>query len=477
MALPNTHYGAQKIREILSDCKEIFFIGIGGVSMCSLASILLCDGVTVSGSDRAESDRTERLRRAGARIHIGHSAQNVADADAVVYTVAISEDNPEYVEAKRVGKPLISRSDFLGYLMMRFGARIGISGMNGKSTTTAMCAQIMSVCKDATVLCGADMPSLGGGTCRIGESREALVFEACEDMDSFLDFNPTVAVILNIGMDHVDYFHSMDQICDSFCRYADLVGDGGSVVCNADDAALMDALRDCKRRKITFGIRNTADFAAKNIQNRNGKRCFDFYGYGKMICRISLCQPGEFQVENALAAATAAFIAGADAQAIERGFSEFRGIRRRMQYKGTLNGAAVYDDYAHHPSAIDVSLRAARELGYDRVLCAYQPHTYSRTAGLFEEFVTAFDGADRVFFTDIYAAREKNESGVSCDQLAERIGERAISCGDLCRLAETLSAEAGAGDLLLIMGAGDIEKVFSMLPISVDPSEACQLFT
>ncbi len=471
MALPNTHYGADKIGKMLTGAKEIFFIGIGGVSMCSLAQILLEDGMGVSGSDRTVSARTERLRDGGAKVFIGHCAQNVKNADAVIYTVAISEDNPEYVEAKRMGKPLISRSDFLGYLMMRFGARIGISGMNGKSTTTAMCAQIMASCKDATVLCGADMPSLGGGTCRIGKKREALVFEACEYMDSFLDFNPTVAVILNVGMDHVDYFHSLDQIYDSFRRYAELVGENGCVVCNADDASLMMALHDCGVKKITFGIQNNADFTAKNIQCLKGKRCFDFYGYGEKICRISLCQPGEFQIENALAAATAAYVSGADPQAIESGFSEFCGIRRRMEYKGLLNGAVVYDDYAHHPSAIEVSLKAARELGYHRVLCAYQPHTYSRTAGLFDEFAASFEAADRVLFTDIYAARERNESGVSCDQLAERIGERAISCGDLKGLADAILSETKVGDLLLIMGAGDIEKVFSMLPISAESTQ------
>ncbi len=465
MALPNTHYGADRIREMLTDAKEIFFIGIGGVSMCSLALILLEDGMRVSGSDRTESARTERLRNAGAKIFVGHSTQNVLTADAVIYTVAISEDNPEYMEAKRLGVPLISRSDFLGYLMMRFRIRVGISGMNGKSTTTAMCAQILSSCMDATVLCGADMPSLGGGTCRIGKGRDALVFEACEYMDSFLDFNPTVAVILNVGMDHVDYFHSLEQIYCSFRRYADLVGENGCVVCNADDAPLMALLESCKAKIITFGIRNNADFTAKNLQNLNGKRCFDFYGYGRKICRISLCQPGEFQVENALAAATAAYASGADPLAIERGFSEFCGIRRRMEYKGILNGAAVYDDYAHHPSAIEVSLKAARELGYKRILCAYQPHTYSRTAGLFDEFVRAFDRADRVFFTDIYAARERNESGVSCDQLAEKIGKRAISCGNLKGLADVIRNEMREGDLLLIMGAGDIEKIFSALPI------------
>jgi UDP-N-acetylmuramate--alanine ligase len=466
MALPNTHYGANRIEEMLTDAKEIFFIGIGGVSMCSLALILLGDGMRVSGSDRTESVRTERLRDAGAEVFIGHSAGNLKHADAVVYTVAISEDNPEYTEAKRLGVPLISRSDFLGYLMMRFQTRIGISGMNGKSTTTAMCAQILASCMDATVLCGADMPSLGGGTCRIGKRRDALVFEACEYMDSFLDFNPTVAVILNVGMDHVDYFRSLDQIYHSFRRYAESVGENGCVVCNADDAPLMSILKDSKVRKITFGIQNNADFTAKNLQNYKGKRCFDFYGHGQKICRISLCQPGEFQVENALAAATAAYVSGADPLMIERGFSEFCGIRRRMEYKGTLNGAAVYDDYAHHPSAIDVSLRAARELGYKRVLCAYQPHTYSRTAGLFDEFTKAFDMADRVFFTDIYAAREQNESGVSCDQLAEQIGSRAISCGDLRGLADAILHEVRDGDLLLIMGAGDIECVFSLLPIS-----------
>ena len=465
MALPNTHHGAKRIAELMEDCESVFFIGIGGVSMCSLAQITLADGKRVAGSDRTESERISRLRDAGARIFLGHSAENLGDCGAVVYTVAIGEENPEYLEARARGIPLISRSDYLGYLMMRYRTRVGISGMNGKSTTTAMCAHILLGEGDPTVLCGAEAETLGGSTCRIGKSRDQIVFEACEYMDSFLDFNPSVAVILNLGMDHVDYFHSMEQIRASFRAFAEKTGQDGVVILNADDPEVLLAMQNYHGRVATFGCTADAEFRAENISSEHGRRSFDLTQRGKLLCRISLMQAGEYQIYNALGAAVAAYLCGASPKMISERIATFVGVKRRMEYKGTLNGADVYDDYAHHPSAIEATLESAKEMGYRRVVCAYQPHTYSRTAGLFEEFTMSFKEADRVLFAEIYAAREQNESGVSSDQLARVIGEKAHSCASLESLAEALKCEVTDGDLLIVMGAGDIEKVFSMLPL------------
>ncbi len=467
MALPNTHHGAETISAIMENCDAVFFIGIGGVSMCSLAQITQADGKRVVGSDRAESERLERLRDMGAMIHVGHRAENLGDCGAVVYTVAIGENNPEYQAAKERGLPLISRADYLGYLMMRYRTRVGIAGMNGKSTTTAMCAHILLGKGDPTVLCGAEAETLGGTTCRIGASRETMVFEACEYMDSFLDFNPTVAVILNVGMDHVDYFHSMQQIRDSFRTFAERTGRDGIVVVNADDPETLLSVRDFDGKIVTFGCSDHADFRAVNVTSDHGRRRFDLFYRGEFLCKLSLMQPGEYQIYNALAAATVAYLCGASPKTISERIATFVGVKRRMEYKGRLNGADVYDDYAHHPSAIEATLLSAKEMGYRRVLCAYQPHTYSRTDGLFAEFSAAFDSADRIFFTDIYAARENNESGVTSGKLAEAIGEQAVSCGDLQSLARALQKETKAGDLLIIMGAGDIEKVFAMLPLDL----------
>lgn len=465
MSLPNTHFGAEAIGRLLRNCRTVFFIGIGGVSMCSLAEITLCDGMRVCGSDRTDSERLQRLRALGARIDIGHCAEHIEGADAVVYTVAIGEENPEYQAARRAGKPLISRADYLGYLMMRYPVRIGIAGMNGKSTTTAMCAQLLMQSGDPTVFCGAESASFGGASCHIGKARDQLVFEACEYKDSFLDFHPTLAVLLNIEMDHVDYFHSMEQIRGSFLRYAERTLPGGTVLVNADDSELMCAIERYGGRTVTFGIRNPGDFQASELRTEQGCRSFCFCYQGEAVCRIRLRQPGEFQVINALAAAGAAYLCGVKPEHIAAGLSGFTGIRRRMEYRGRLGGAAVYDDYAHHPSAIEATLAGAREMGFRRVLCAYQPHTYSRTAGLFREFSHAFDLADRVYFADIYAAREQNESGVSSGQLAEAVGARAVYCGDFQTLSATLQQEVREGDLLLIMGAGDIEELFGLLPL------------
>lgn len=464
MALQNTHWGAETIGRMLADCKTVFFIGIGGVSMCSLAQITMMDGMRVCGSDRVDGERLHRLRERGATVYIGHHADHIADADAVVYTVAVGEENPEYRAAVESGKPLISRSDYLGYLMMRYSSRIGISGMNGKSTTTAMCAQLLMRNGDPTVFCGAESEALGG-TCRIGCDRERVVFEACEYMDSFLDFSPTVALILNVEMDHVDYFHSMEQIRASFRAYAEKTRPNGCTVINADCAETVKAMEGFKGRLVTFGVHKDADFRATEIRSHKGCRSFDFCKGDEPLCRIELRVPGEYQVVNALAAATVAYLEGLSAEEIAAGLAAFSGIKRRMEYKGRLNGAVVYDDYAHHPTAILGTLRGAREMGFERVLCTYQPHTYSRTAGLFEEFSKSFGDADRVYFADIYAARETNESGVTSEMLAKAVGDSAEYSGDLRALAKMLIHDAREGDLLIVMGAGDIERVFDLLPL------------
>ena len=465
MSLPNTHHGAKAIGEMLKRCKTLLFIGVGGVSMCSLAELALSEGFSVIGTDRCDGPRLERLRLKGAEIRIGHGAEHAIAADAAIYTVAIDNENPEYLAMKQAQKPLISRADYLGYAMTRYQTRIGIAGMNGKSTTTAMCGHILCGAGDPTVFGGAEAASLSGASCLIGEKREQLVFEACEYKDSFLDFCPNVAVILNVGLDHVDYFESLDQIVGSFRKYADLVGEQGTVIVNRDDENAMRAVQGCRGQVITYGINEAADFYAAKITEERGCRRFDLMHDGEKLCRIRLLQPGKFQIENALSASVAAYVCGVSPEVIETQIATFVGVKRRMEYRGTLNGAVVYDDYAHHPTAIEATLAGAREMGYDRILCVYQPHTYSRTAGLFEEFSRAFGDADLVFFADIYAAREQNVSGVTSAQLAEAVGDKATYCSSFENLSATLSRVARPGDLLIVMGAGDIEQLFSILPL------------
>ena len=465
MALENTHYGHLRIGEMLKDCHSIFFIGIGGISMSALAQISLSLGYTVGGSDRSENVQTAQLREMGIPVFPSHDAANIADYDAVVYTVAIGADNPEYLAAQAAEKPLLSRADYLGYLMVSYRHRIGIAGMHGKSSCTAMCAQIFLRATDATVLCGAELPLLGNSTCCIGREQEHFVFEACEYMDSFLDFNPTLAVILNMGMDHPDYFKNMEQVRASFLNYANRTGKNGTVLYNADDAESVLAMQKFEGRHITFGIEKSADYSARNIRHVNGVTVFDFCNREGLLCRIRLHVFGLHNVYNALAAAAAANVCGIAPELIAQALDAYEGTKRRMERKGLLNGAVVYDDYGHHPVEISATLSGAKEMGYSRILCAYQPHTYSRTAKLFDEFVRAFDCADRVYFADIYAAREQNTFGVSSEGLAKAIGNKAEYCGSFSQVAKSLTRDAKEGDLIIIMGAGDIYKVYDLLDL------------
>lgn len=464
MSVENTHYGAKVISASLAFCKSIFFIGIGGISMSALAELSLQSGFRVGGSDRTPSDLTRSLQSHGATLFFGHDASHIRDYDAVVYTVAIDPENPEYLAAKEAHKPLFSRADYLGYVMSEFRTRIGIAGMHGKTSCTAITAEILLRAADPTVFCGAKLPALENSPCRIGNAREHFLFEACEYMDSFLDFSPTLAVILNIGLDHVDYFHSMEQIRTSFLRYAEQVGKQGGVLYNADDTECRRTLEAFVGKTHTFAIRSSADFTAKNIRTTHGTVTFDFCVQNEVLCSPTLHTVGLHSVYNALAAASAAYLSGISSQAIEEGIRSFSGAGRRMEYKGKLlSGATVYDDYAHHPDEIRATLSAARELGAKRILCVYQPHTYSRTAGLLDEFADALKDADRILLADIYAAREENRLGITSKTLAERIGNSALYCDSFDKLASTVTAEARADDLVLVMGAGDIDRIFPLL--------------
>ena len=463
MSIENTHFGAVRIGELLAECKSIYFIGIGGINMSSLAHLSKKAGYRVGGSDRTCTELTRRLENSGITVNYSHSEDNAKGYDAFVYTVAISSDNPEYTYAIEKGLPCISRADYLGYIMTRYKDRIGVSGMHGKSTCTSMCAQVLiDGSYSPTVLSGAELPAMNGAYC-VGEG-DIFAFEACEYMDSFLDFNPTVAVILNIEMDHVDYFHSMEQIRSSFLKYASLTGKGGYAVYNADDENVRLALEPYEGNRVSFGIENgAARFRAVNISEHKGRFEFDVTDRGELLCRVRLRVSGYHNIYNALATAAACSLCGVSAEHIKQGLENFRGACRRMEYKGSINGAEVYDDYGHHPTEISTTLAGAKKMTAGQLVCVYQPHTYSRTAALFDDFATAFGHCDKVIFADIYAAREINTSGVSTKQLAERIGEKAVWGGDFKRCAELLTDSLKAGDVGIVMGAGDVYKVFEYL--------------
>lgn len=463
MATPNTHFGAENIGLMLKECKSIYFIGIGGINMSSLAHISHLRGYRVGGSDREQTALTERLRNEGIEVFYSHSAENMESYDAVVYTVAISPDNPEYQRAMERGIPCISRADYLGYLMLGYKNRIGVSGMHGKSTCTSMCATVfMEGEADPTVLSGAELDAMGGAY-RIGQS-ENFIFEACEYMDSFLDFNPSMAIILNIELDHVDYFSSIEQICYSYARFASITGENGTVIANADNEYIPMALEGYEGRIITFGVATkSADYTAINIRYPNGFAEFDVMYKDEFVAHVKLSVTGEHNVYNALAAFVAGHVSGLEPEKIVTGLARFGGAKRRMEFKGTVNGALVFDDYGHHPTEVATTLEGVAKRGADRLFCVFQPHTYTRTYTLMDDFAQSFDSVDRVFIADIYPARETDNLGISGKTLAIRIGEKAEYISGFENIANEINSMLYPNDILVVMGAGDIYKIFDYL--------------
>ena len=463
MAVNNTHLGAEGIARALNGKKAIYFLGIGGITMSSLAHVTHIHGFKVGGSDRTLSLLTDRLSSEGIEIFEGHKAEQLDGYDALVYTVAVRADTPELVRAKERGIPVISRSDYLGYIMRSYTHRIGLSGMHGKSTATSMTTEVfLAAHADPTVISGAELSSMHGAY-RIG-GNENFIFESCEYMDSFLDFYPTIAVVLNLELDHVDYFRDLDHVKRSFRTYIEKTRGCGCAVLNADDENVMDMADGFRGSVLTFGVKNEADIMAKNISYEGGVASFDLC-HGSMKKRVKLAVSGEHNVYNALAAAACGILTGLKTDLIVKGLGNFKGASRRLELKGELNGARVYDDYAHHPTEIAATLRTARQMGAERVICVYQPHTYSRTKGLYKEFVEALSLADITIMADIYAARETDTLGVSSKQLAADIGHGALYFDSFEKIADYLNKNARKGDIVLTMGAGNItnlSKLFNM---------------
>lgn len=461
MSVKNTHFGAEEIARKLNGAKAVYFLGIGGITMSSLAHATAQAGFKVGGSDRTLSPLTDKLAAEGIEIFEGHRAEQLDGYDALVYTVAVREDTPELVRAKERGIPVISRADYLGYLMRGYTHRVGLAGMHGKSTATSMTAEVfLAADADPTIISGAELSSIEGAY-RLG-GKENFIFESCEYMNSFLDFYPTIAVVLNIEMDHVDYFKDLAQIKRSFRSYIEKTRGCGCAVLNADDENVMDMAKDFTGSILTFGVKNEADIMAKNISYEGGVASFDLC-HGSMKKHVRLSVSGEHNVYNALAASACAILCGLPSQCIAKGLANFKGAKRRLEYKGTLHGAKVYDDYAHHPTEIAATLRTAKQMGFDRVICVYQPHTYSRTKGLYDGFVEALRLADLPILADIYAARETDTLGVSSKQLAGDVGDNALWFDSFEKIADYLKANAKEGDIILTMGAGNITNLSKML--------------
>lgn len=445
-----------RMQEYIKAGRRAHMVGIGGVSMAPLAEVLLGNGMQISGSDAQESATVKRLRGIGIPVSIGHKEDALGEAELVIRTAAVHDDNPEIRAARAKGIPVFERAEVWGLIMRQYRTALCVAGVHGKTTTTSMCTHIaMAASLDPTIMIGGTLPLLGAGH-RVGKG-ETIILESCEYCNSFLSFFPTIAVILNIELDHVDFFKDLPDMQASFLRFAQLVPTQGLVIANAEDENSMHVLHGKVERLLTFGV-ESGDVHADQLVWENGFPSFDVVYEGKAVAHIALQVPGIHNVKNALAAAAAALAMKLPTAAIERGLSEFIGAGRRFEYKGRVKGAAVYDDYAHHPGELKALFDAVETLGYQRILCAFQPHTYTRTKEFFDDFAAVLTRPDLTLLADIYAAREQNQVGVSAEALAEAIpGARAIS--GLSQLADTLYALAKPGDLILTVGAGDIYRV------------------
>ena len=442
-----------KIQDYICPGKRAHLVGVGGVSMSPLAQVLHGAGVVVTGSDMHESAEVAHLRTLGIPVTIGHLPQSVAGADCVIRTAAVHDDNPEIAAARAAGIPVFERAQAWGALMRHYENALCVAGTHGKTTTTSMCAHIfLAAQRDPSIMIGGVLPALGAGH-RVGHG-DTIILESCEYCNSFLSFFPTVAVILNVDADHLDFFKDLEDVKRSFRRFAQLVPETGFVVADRDDDNTMDALSGLDRPTVTFGLEE-GDVHAANLAWHGGFADFDAIVNGQPYAHISLSVPGVHNVRNALAACAAAHCLNIPAAAVEEGLRAFHGAGRRFEKKGEFHGAMVYDDYAHHPHELQALLTTAKGLGYRRVICAFQPHTYSRTHELFHDFVEVLKVPDITLLAEIYAARETNTLGISSNDLALEI-PGSIYCPTLADVTRQLRRLAQPGDLILTVGAGDI---------------------
>ncbi len=442
----------------LSPGRKGHLIGIGGVSMSSLAEVLRGMGIRVTGSDISENPNVLSLRAKGVQIYLGHAASNLEqDLDFVVRTAAVHDDNPEIVGARARGIPVFERTEAWGAISREYANSLCISGTHGKTTTTSMCTHIMMAAdKDPTVMIGGTLPLLKSGY-RVGHGN-TIIMESCEYCNSFLAFHPTIAVVLNVEADHLDFFKDLEDVKNSFRAFAAKVPEDGYIVANLDDPETMDVVRDLGKKVVTFGMTSDADVYATNITHCGAKTKFDLMYRGERFTDVVLHVPGMHNVKNALAAAAACICLGVRPNAVKYGLAGFSGAGRRFEFKGKFNGADVYDDYAHHPGELKALLDTVSTLNYKRTLLVFQPHTYTRTKALFDDFVEQLRRADVAVLAEIYAARETNTIGISSADLAEKVpGSRFFP--DFASLEACLKDIARPGDIILTVGAGDVYKI------------------
>lgn len=438
----------EELKQYLQPGNRVHLVGIGGVSMRPLGLVLKGMGMQVTGSDMTASASTEELVARGIPVRIGHQAENIVGAQCIIRTAAVHNDNPEIAAARSEGIPVFERAQAWGVIMQAYKQAVCISGTHGKTTTTSMVTHIlMAAQKDPTVMIGGYLPLLGAGH-RVGNG-DTILLESCEYCDSFLNFAPTLAVILNVEADHLDYFKDLADVQKSFRCFAEL--SSGSVLANGDDPHVAQALEGLSY--VSFGLASHNRVRAENICP--DWRHLDVICDGQFYCHLDLRVLGRHNAMNALAAAGTAWMMGISGEDTSAGLATFVGAERRMQLKGRFAGADVYDDYAHHPDELAATIEAVRTMDYKRVVVAFQPHTYTRTHALFSEFVRQLQKPDVVVLAEIYAARERNDVGISSRDLQREI-PGAVYCRTLPEVTEYLRSIAREGDVILTVGAGDI---------------------
>lgn len=445
---------------LLDTAKKFHFIGIGGSGMCPLAEILHHEGYELTGSDVNETDTLARIRSYGIPVHMGHRAENIGDAQAVVYTAAIMKDNPELLAAKEKGIPLIERSVMLGMISRRYSRTVAVSGTHGKTTTTSMITQILLTGKkDPTVVIGGKLPFMGSSG-RVGKS-DIMVCEACEFVDTFLQLTPAISIILNIDADHLDYFGTLENVIKSFRQFANQTSQ--MLIINGDDANTRKAVDGLKKQIVTFGFGEQNDYTASKVEMASGSHArFEVAYHGEHLCHITLRIPGKHNIYNALAAVAAAHQLQVEPTVIEESLDAFTGAGRRFEILGKPKGITIADDYAHHPAELEATLTAAKEMNFNRVWAVFQPFTYSRTAMLLDDFARVLALADRVVMTEIMGSREINTYNIYTKDLADKI-PGSVWFNTFEEVADYVVARAEPGDLIITLGCGDIYKAAKLM--------------
>ena len=453
--------------ENIKKYKNIHMIGIGGVSMSGIAAILTNWGFNVTGSDWSQSEATDKLNSMGIKVTIGHNLEDVSKSDIVVYSAAIKKDDPEMLEAKKLNIPTIERADFLGELTRCFKDTICISGTHGKTTTTSMIALcFLEALKDPSIQVGAFLNAIDGNY-KIGNS-EHFIIEACEYVESFLKFSPKAEIILNIDNDHLDYFKTFDNIKNAFVKYVKLLPDDGLLVINGDDKNCLDLPQYTNSQIITYGVTNkNVNFYAENIKfDNDGFPEFDVYKNGELFSKIKLSVPGAHNVLNALACISLCDYYGIDQKVLYSALQKFTGAHRRFEFKGKINGASIYDDYGHHPTEIVATSNSVKNKKHNKSWVVFQPHTYSRTKNLLNDFAKALLNFDNIIILDIYAAREINTYNISSEDLVDKIislGKDAKYIPNFDECVSYLKENVKKNDIVLTLGAGTVTQIGPML--------------